>query len=45
MEHEVKSFTAEEDTLDYWIYDRDGELDSLYKEITKENVLPYPRIC
>lgn len=45
MEHEVRSFTTEEDTLDYWIYDRDGKLDSRYKEITKENVLPYPRIC
>lgn len=41
MGHEVRSFTAEGDTLDYWIYDRSGALDSLYKEITKESVSPY----
>lgn len=41
MGHEVRSFTAEGDTLDYWIYDRDGKLDSLYKEATKESVSPY----
>lgn len=31
MGHEVRSFTAEGDTLNYWIYDRGGKLDSLYK--------------
>lgn len=41
MGHEVRSFTAEGDTLDYWIYDRGGKLDSLYREATKESVSPY----
>lgn len=41
MGHEVRSFTAEGDTLDYWIYDGSGKLDSLYKEATKESVSPY----
>lgn len=41
MGHEVRSFTAEGDTLNYWIYDRGGKLDSLYKEATKESVSPY----
>lgn len=41
MGHEVRSFTADGDTLNYWIYDRGGKLDSLYKEATKESVSPY----
>lgn len=41
MGHEVRSFTAKGDTLDYWIYDGSGELDSLYKKATEENVSPY----
>lgn len=44
MGHEVRPFTAEGDTLDYWIYDGSGKLDSLYRETTKESVLPYTPI-
>lgn len=41
MGHEVRAFTAEGDTLDYWIYDGSEKLDSLYKEITQGSVSPY----
>ena len=35
MGHEVRSFTAEGDTCDYWIVDETGELTQRYDELTK----------
>lgn len=39
--HEVSSFTADGDTIDYWIHDKTNQLDSLYQEVTKESTSPY----
>lgn len=39
--HEARSFTAEGDTVDYWIIDKTEKLDSLYEAATKESTQPY----
>lgn len=33
--HEVRSFTAEGDSIEYWIVDKSGKLEKQYDELTK----------
>ena len=36
--HEVRSFTAEGDSIEYWIVDKSGKLEKQYDELTKGGV-------